>query len=189
MGDDISRRQLLSRIPALLGCGFAASIIEACSMPATSSHDDAANADMGAPDAFTDAQMPAEDLGADPEDPAQCPGFEDFDRARWTEVPLMEYPELREPGGWAVVERPQELLDVHLVRLDTEAPCYLAVWRVCTHGACHVEYRPDRAHYWCPCHGSIFGERGRVERGPATEDLRTLRAIEWDGSIWIEPLY
>jgi Rieske Fe-S protein len=46
--------------------------------------------------------------------------------------------------------------------------------RRCPHLGCTV--RPSRdGGLVCPCHGSRFDARGRVERGPAQTDLTPLR--------------
>jgi cytochrome b6-f complex iron-sulfur subunit len=90
----------------------------------------------------------------------------------WVEVPLSEVPALREVGGAAVVQRPASLLDVQVVRLRDRVS---VIWRVCTHGACDVEYAGgDRVE--CPCHGSQFSLDGEVLRGPATRPLRRYEA-------------
>lgn len=101
----------------------------------------------------------------------------------WHEVKLVEHPALREPGGSAEVRIPEALLDV--VVLHVASGCYAAVWRICTHGDCHVGYVPGEALLECPCHGSRFGEDGRVLRGPATRSLQTFRAARVGDSIFI----
>jgi cytochrome b6-f complex iron-sulfur subunit len=87
----------------------------------------------------------------------------------WVEVKLADYPALREVGGHAAVERPEAFLDA--VVFQSSEGCYGAVWRVCTHGACNVDYVPDEHRLECPCHGSRFSEEGQVLRGPAARPL------------------
>lgn len=45
-----------------------------------------------------------------------------------------------------------------------------AVSLVCTHLGCIV--KPTDEGYACPCHGSKFGKKGEVTRGPAPSPLR-----------------
>ncbi|MBU8895596.1 Rieske 2Fe-2S domain-containing protein [Corallococcus sp. M34] len=101
----------------------------------------------------------------------------------WVEVPLAEYPALREVGGQAGVHVPQALLDVVVVR--TPPDCVSAVWRTCTHGACLVAWDAESAALECPCHGSRFGLDGQVLRGPATRPLATFRAVLRGESVFI----
>ncbi len=54
-----------------------------------------------------------------------------------------------------------------------------AVSRRCPHLGCTVRPSPDGS-LACPCHGSRFDARGRVERGPATADLTPLK-VSRDG--------
>jgi Rieske Fe-S protein len=101
----------------------------------------------------------------------------------WVEVRLKEYPALREPGGSAAVRLPEALLDVLL--LHTTPGCFAAVWRICTHGDCAVDYVPQQALLECPCHGSRFDEEGQVLRGPATRPLAAFPATQVGDSVWI----
>jgi Rieske Fe-S protein len=54
-----------------------------------------------------------------------------------------------------------------------------AVSRRCPHLGCTVRPSPD-GRLACPCHGSRFDARGRVQRGPATVDLPPLK-VSRDG--------
>jgi len=60
------------------------------------------------------------------------------------------------------------------VALWREGDTLTAFSRRCPHLGCTV--RPSGSGgLACPCHGSRFDSRGRVERGPATGDLAPLR--------------
>ena len=101
----------------------------------------------------------------------------------WVEVKLSDHPELRARGGSAVVRRPDALLDALV--LHTASGCFAAVWHICTHGDCHVTYVPGESLLECPCHGSRFGEDGRVLRGPATRPLPSFKAVRVGESVWL----
>ncbi len=115
--------------------------------------------------------------GAVPEGPLDTTG--------WIALPLAEYPMLRERGGHVEVERPERLVNAYVVALGEGA--YAAAWRICTHGACALDYRPQPLDLWCYCHGSVFGLDGHVHQGPATQPLPTLRVTLRDDIVWLEP--
>ncbi|MBI5930472.1 MAG: Rieske 2Fe-2S domain-containing protein [Chloroflexi bacterium] len=50
---------------------------------------------------------------------------------------------------------------------------FSALSLICSHLGCTVEKKADG--FICPCHGSHFGENGKVLRGPAGKELRSLR--------------
>lgn len=50
---------------------------------------------------------------------------------------------------------------------------FLALSLVCPHLGCQVN--PEESGFACPCHGSQFGIRGQLVRGPAANGLRELR--------------
>ena len=60
------------------------------------------------------------------------------------------------------------------VVLWREGDTIAAFSRRCPHLGCTVRLAADGG-LACPCHGSRFDDRGRVERGPAAEDLTPLR--------------
>lgn len=102
----------------------------------------------------------------------------------WVEVPLAGFPELATVGGYAYVEVPDALL--HLIVAQPEPDCFVALWRICTHGACETEWDPASREATCPCHGSIFAEDGAVLLGPATRGLRVFPVVRRGESLWIE---
>lgn len=123
---------------------------------------------------------------ASPEDtgPAGCdPAVPDPGDPAWIELPLSDYPALAEVGGQVPVSVPDALLEV--VVAQPSAGCFIAVWRICTHGACEVTWEADTRDLLCPCHGSRFDEAGDVLEGPATEPLRSFPAAKLGDSVWI----
>jgi cytochrome b6-f complex iron-sulfur subunit len=50
---------------------------------------------------------------------------------------------------------------------------FTALSLVCTHLGCTVESNPEG--FACPCHGSHFDLQGKVQRGPASKALVSLR--------------
>lgn len=102
----------------------------------------------------------------------------------WVVLPLADYPELRIVGGYAYIEVPDRLVNVVVVH--AEENCYTALWRICTHGACAVEWSAENLHATCPCHGSIFEIDGAVRVGPATEDLRVFPVLRKGESLYLQ---
>lgn len=64
------------------------------------------------------------------------------------------------------------LSDIPAVLVSSETG-FTALSLVCTHLGCTVESTGDG--FRCPCHGSRYSEQGRVERGPARQNLQQLR--------------
>lgn len=115
--------------------------------------------------------------------PADDEREDDFEG--WIRIELTEYPELLQPGGWAAIERSDDLFNGLIV---CESPgSYMAAWRICTHGACALEVRrlSQGLGYWCPCHGSEFGLDGGVNKGPATIALKTFEIKRRGDVLWI----
>lgn len=79
------------------------------------------------------------------------------------------YPALREVGGVQPIDDQALFLTVLTIREDTDT--MVSLWRICPHGACEVQYRPDERVLECPCHGSRFGLDGALLQGPATRGL------------------
>lgn len=48
---------------------------------------------------------------------------------------------------------------------------YKALSGICTHLGCTVSWVEERTRYECPCHGSIFNDRGINIAGPAPKPL------------------
>ena len=108
----------------------------------------------------------------------------DLTDGTWWPVPLADHPALGEVGGAEVVDVPEAYL--HVVVAQVEPDRFVAVWAICSHGACAVSYFPDNRALDCPCHGSRFGEDGSVLRGPATRALASFPAIRVDDVVWVQ---
>lgn len=79
---------------------------------------------------------------------------------------------LQQVGGAVVVDSSGDSILVIRVS-DTQIA---AVSAVCTHAGCIVDFDSSQKLVTCPCHGSEFGEDGRVIRGPARAPLRSYSA-------------
>jgi Rieske Fe-S protein len=74
------------------------------------------------------------------------------------------------------------------IALWREGDSITAVSRRCPHLGCTVRSNDEQA-LACPCHGSRFDARGRVQRGPAKVDLEPLRVTpRAGGEDWIVEL-
>jgi Rieske Fe-S protein len=100
------------------------------------------------------------------------------------ELPLSEYPDLATVGGFAYVVKPESLLQAIVAQVDKD--CFVALWRICTHGACETEWDAEARTAVCPCHLSVFAEDGRILEGPATVPLRTFPVVRRGGSLWLQ---
>ncbi|MBZ4408672.1 Rieske (2Fe-2S) protein [Myxococcus sp. XM-1-1-1] len=120
-----------------------------------------------------------------PPEGASCPDLPQPGTAAegWVEVRLEAHPGLESPGGHARVHAPEALLDVLLVH--TTPGCFVALWRICTHGDCGVDWRPGEGVVECPCHGSRFALDGAVLQGPARRPLAAFTAVRQGASVFI----
>ena len=60
---------------------------------------------------------------------------------------------------------------------------YSATYLECSHQGCEVE--PEGEHLQCPCHGSEFSNRGKLQHGPAEKDLKTFKVFNEEDAIQI----
>ena len=85
------------------------------------------------------------------------------------QISLSEYPELLAVGGSAYVSFPDDFVHILIVCVGNQE--WIAVWKICTHGNCNVEWTESLALIECPCHNSLFDWDGSVLRGPAERPL------------------
>jgi Rieske Fe-S protein len=92
------------------------------------------------------------------------------------EAPFSDYPELRQPGGVAVVHNPDACIGVIVVRKDEST--VLALSDICTHAGCNVVFEKDANDLFCPCHHSHYDLDGNVTipAGPNQPALPRLEA-------------
>ncbi len=102
----------------------------------------------------------------------------------WVELALADYTALRTVGGYVYVVLPEHLLNVVIAMIAED--CYVAVWRICSHGACETDWDAATDTAICPCHGSVFAEDGAVLVGPATAGLRTFPVVRRGDSLWLD---
>ncbi|MBW4453672.1 MAG: Rieske (2Fe-2S) protein [Nostoc indistinguendum CM1-VF10] len=62
-----------------------------------------------------------------------------------------------------------------------------AVNPTCPHANCTVAWQVEAKKFACPCHGSEFGIDGKVQKGPATEALKTYAAKIEGNSVVVKP--
>ena len=85
------------------------------------------------------------------------------------QIALSRHPELTMIGGSTTISFPDEY--VHLLIVCVGHESWIAVWQICTHGNCDVEWADDLGLIRCPCHNSLFDWDGMVLQGPATRAL------------------
>lgn len=100
-------------------------------------------------------------------------------------VSLLEHPELRDVGGTVYVSFPEQF--VHLLVICVAEEEWVAVWKICTHGVCDVEWDSSLSLVRCPCHGSLFDVDGLVLQGPAVRDLKAYSVCRKDQKLFLLP--
>ncbi len=63
---------------------------------------------------------------------------------------------------------------------------FLAMWQRCTHLGCNVHWVEDKGQFHCPCHGSLFNEKGEVLGGPAPRPLDVFPVTIKDGEVYVD---
>jgi len=74
-----------------------------------------------------------------------------------------------------------------LVVGTSKAANLTAVNPTCTHAGCTVEWKAETKKFVCPCHDSEFGIDGKVQKGPATEVLKTYAVKIEVNSVLVKP--
>jgi len=87
---------------------------------------------------------------------APAPGIVDAGPANKYDAPGI-YSDFRQQGFF-VIRRDQKLM---------------ALSSTCTHNGCKLNVAADQS-FFCKCHGSVFDPNGKVEQGPAEDDLPVL---------------
>jgi cytochrome b6-f complex iron-sulfur subunit len=100
---------------------------------------------------------------------------------------------LYEPSKSYKVGRPQDYLEGVTFLPDKKifvvyyAGRFKALSAVCTHLGCTPNWVDEKRRFLCPCHGSVFNEKGVVISGPAPKPLpwyQITRAT--DGRLFVD---
>ena len=67
--------------------------------------------------------------------------------------------------------------------LQLSAGQFTAYDAICPHQGCPVKFVSASTGFACPCHGSRFSSTGKVEQGPATRSLQSIKVQEVDGAV------
>ena len=98
-------------------------------------------------------------------------------------LPLVQYPELAEPGGSLKILPDGASDPLYVLALGGGA--FTVLSPICTHLGCTVDIQGERLV--CPCHGSTYDRRGNVLQGPAERPLERLAAsLSADGVLTID---
>jgi cytochrome b6-f complex iron-sulfur subunit len=94
-------------------------------------------------------------------------------------------------GGEVVAGKPQEFKQgtvslvqegrYYIAHLDDGG--YLAMWWRCTHLGCTVPWVAGEKQFHCPCHGSLYNDKGEVIGGPAPRPLDLFPITLVDGNL------
>jgi len=86
------------------------------------------------------------------------------------ELELGKVPELATAGGMAAIQ--PDGLKKPLIVMRLEGEKFRVLSSKCTHLGCTVRWDNEEQRLRCPCHGSRFGDDGKVLKGPAKTPLR-----------------
>jgi Rieske Fe-S protein len=86
------------------------------------------------------------------------------------ELELAKVPELATPGGMIAVQ--PDGLKKPLIVMRLEGEKFRVLSSKCPHLGCTVRWDNEEQRLRCPCHGSRFGDDGKVQKGPAKAPLR-----------------
>ncbi len=100
-------------------------------------------------------------------------------------ISLAEYPKLREVGQSSIISFPEQFVHILVVCIAEEH--WIAVWKICTHGNCDVEWDDEMAAVRCPCHDSLFDTDGTVIQGPAVTGLKSFIVCRDEEQLFVRP--
>lgn len=83
-----------------------------------------------------------------------------------------KYAALANFGGAVYVDIPGEKTPIIVSRQSLDKVA--AVSSTCTHKGCRLSL-PKKGKIICPCHRAVFGEDGKVLKGPTKTDLKVFR--------------
>lgn len=99
---------------------------------------------------------------------------------------------LYEPPKSYKIERPQDypegvnFLPDKRIFVIRHGNVYKAISAICTHLGCTPPWVEERNRWECPCHGSIFNEKGVVIAGPAPKPLPWYEVtLGTDGKLFV----
>jgi cytochrome b6-f complex iron-sulfur subunit len=100
---------------------------------------------------------------------------------------------LYEPSKSYKIGRPQDYLEgisfipEKRIFVVNNAGKYKALSAVCTHLGCTPNWVEERNRFECPCHGSLFDEKGIVISGPAPKPLPWYKiTLAADGKLLVD---
>ena len=91
---------------------------------------------------------------------------------------------LNKPGGTLRVVSPDGFTRIFMLRGQKGELTALSM--ACTHWGSDVDYVPEKNHFICQSHGSLFGLDGAVLEGPASDALERYEVTETESSIQIK---
>lgn len=103
--------------------------------------------------------------------------------AGWTELPLSQYPDLADVGGWYGVT----VGGTAMVVAQVYEGCYTAITRACAHQGVAIDYKPERGQFVCPRHGAIYAPDGSKVAGPQPDGLPVHPCGRVGDSVWVKP--
>lgn len=63
---------------------------------------------------------------------------------------------------------------------------FLALSLICTHLGCSISWDSQKDQFVCPCHASVFDNKGNVMSPPAPRALDTYKVIIEDGMVKVD---
>ncbi|MEQ1822164.1 MAG: ubiquinol-cytochrome c reductase iron-sulfur subunit [Fimbriimonadaceae bacterium] len=81
--------------------------------------------------------------------------------------------------GYQVVDRNYT---VYLHRSEGSVKCFDPA---CTHLGCRIKFQSEQHRYFCPCHGGVFAEDGKVVSGPPPKGLEEHPVKVENGRIFV----